>query len=97
MGNRQLGSKHFYVFGGPQGGTLASVKAGATTLSVLDPTHVQGVRYSYILVDGHDGRKVFVPEDNQCLRAAFLSTSGEPGDGETETLAAEIQRRGLDV
>ena len=96
MGDRRLGPKHFYVLGGPHGGTLASVKASATTLSVPDPTHVQGERYRYVLVDGPDGRKVFVPEDDQCLRAAFLSTSGEPGDRETETLAAEIQRRGLD-
>lgn len=97
MGDRRLGSKHFYVFGGPHGGALASVKAGATTFSKPDPTHVQGVRYSYVLVDGPDGRKVFVPEDDHCLRTAFLSTSGEPGSRETETLVTEIQRRGLKV
>lgn len=96
MGNRQRGSKHFYVFGGPQGGTLASVKAGATMLSVRDPTHVQGVRYGYVLVDGSDGRKVFVPENDHCLRTAFLTASGEPGSREIETLSVERQRRGLD-
>lgn len=95
MVSRQGGQKHFYVFGGPQGGTLASVKAGAKTPSVPDPTHVQGVRYSYVLVDGPGGRQVFVPESDQCLRQAFLSCSGEPGSPEAETLATEIQRRGL--
>jgi len=59
--------------------------------------HVQGVRYSYVLVDAPDGRKAFVPEEDHCLWQAFLSASGEPGDGETETLAAEIQRRALEI
>lgn len=88
--------RHFYAYGGPANGEMIAVRPGVTRCDRADPTHVQGVRYSYVLVDGPDGRKVFVPEEDQSLRAAFLSTSGEPGDRETETLAAEIQRRGLD-
>lgn len=90
-------SRHFAAYGGPANGELVGVRPGALRYSRADPTHVQGVRYSYILVDAPNGGKVFVPEDDQCLRRAFLNTSGEPGDRETETLAAEIQRRGLNV
>jgi hypothetical protein len=62
-----------------------------------DPTHVQGACNSYVLVDEPDGHRVFVPEDDQCLRAAFLSSSGEPGSYQTETLAGEIARRKLEI
>ena len=74
---------------------MIGVRPGVTRCDRADPTHVQGVRFSYVLVDGPGGRKVFVPEDERCLRVAFLHTSGEPGDKESDALAAEIQRRGL--
>jgi hypothetical protein len=89
--------RHFVAFGGPAGGEVVSVRPGRTTCSKLDRTRAPSVRYSYVLVDTPDGWKAFVPEDDQCLRLAFVSTSGEPGDRETETLAAEIQRRGLEI
>lgn len=89
--------RHFYAYGGPANGEMIAVRPGVTRCDRADRTHVQGVRYSYVLVDGSDGRKAFVSQDDQCLRAAFLSASGELGYCETETPAAEIQRRGLKV
>lgn len=51
--------------------------------------------FCYCLVYAADGDIAFVPADDDDLRQAFPSTSGEPGDTETDTLAAEIKRRGL--
>lgn len=91
------GPKHFYVYGGPQGGILARVRHGDTRYSEFDRLNRDAARYWYVLVGDGAGGRAFVPEDDDALRQAFLSTSGEPGDRETETLAAEIQRRGLDI
>jgi hypothetical protein len=91
------GTKHFYVYGGPQVGTLVRVKNRETTYSKVERWPPQTIPYRYVLVSAPDGGSAFVPEDDQCLRLAFLSASGEPGDRETETLATEIQRRGLDI
>lgn len=89
--------RYFFAVGGPANGELVGVKPGATRYSRSDPTHVQGVRYSYVLVDGPDGRKVFVPEDDQCLRTAFLGIFGNLNDREAAALVAEMRRRRFDM
>lgn len=91
------GPKHFYVYGGPQGGTLARVRNGETRYSWFDRLNRDEPRYWYTLVSDAAGGSAFVPEDDDALRQAFLSASGEPDDRETETLSAEIQRRGLEI
>ena len=88
-------SRYFYAFGGPADGELVRVKPGATTFMKIDPTHVQGVRYSYVLVATRSGKQAFVPEDDGCLREAVLAADREPAGPRDETLAAEMERRGL--
>jgi hypothetical protein len=97
----------FRAYGGPDAGKLVQVLPGErshwTPCTGVIATYVAPGEpvpdipmYGYRLVAGAGGGLAFVPENNQDLREAFLSASGEPGDRETETLAAEIQRRGLD-
>jgi len=88
--------RHFYVFGGPLGGTMRSVKAGVTSYRHIDRSRPGSPVFTYVLIEEPGGTFAFVPEDDDDLRQAFLSASGEPGDRETETLSVEIQRRGLD-
>lgn len=97
MGKSATKVKHFYVYGGPLAGTLARVQEGETRYSRVARLNRDEPRYWYTLVSKAGGGSAFVPEDGDALRQAFLSASGEPGDRETETLAAEIQRRGLEI
>jgi hypothetical protein len=97
MGKASTRVRHFHVYGGPAAGSLARVRKGETRHSDRDRRHRGGPSYWYALVSAAGGGSAFVPEDDECLRQAFLSTSGEPGSRETETLAAEIQRRALKV
>jgi hypothetical protein len=91
-------SSHFRVYGGPEGGTVASVHPRATTFTAHSDRRFRNLlRYDYVLVEAPDGGKAFVPENDGELRQAFLSASGELDDRETETLAAEMRRRGLDI
>lgn len=87
--------QHFYVYGGPEGGTIARVNAGATTYSQIDHRRRHVLPYSYVLVGDPSGGQAFVPEDDNELRRAFLSISRKAGDRETEALTAEMKRRGL--
>lgn len=96
-GSRGGLTKHFYMFGGPLGGTLRGVKAGVTSYRHIDRSRSGSPEFTYMLVKEPGGTSAFVPEDDECLRQAFLSASGEQGDRETETLAAEIKRRGLEI
>jgi len=89
------GPKHFYVYGGPQGGTLARVRNGETRYNWFDRLNRDAPRYWYVLVSDVAGGSAFVPENDDELRQAALSASGGLADRESETLAAEIQRRRL--
>lgn len=97
----------FNAYGGPDGGRLVSVPAGtidhwAYRSDAIMPKGAKGqaspdeARYHYVLAGAPDGASAFLPADDDDLREAFLRASGEPGDRGTETLAAEIKRRGLD-
>jgi hypothetical protein len=96
MGKAMTRLRHFNVFGGPLGGTLRRVRVGVTTYRHVGRSRPGSPVFTYVLVEEPGGTFAFVPEDDECSRQAFLSASGEPGDRETETLSAEIQRRGLD-
>lgn len=96
------------AYGGPDGGNLVQVRTGRRThLSDPDDSRAysitqdasapQTTRFRYRLVASADGGNALVPEDDNELRRAFFSASGEPGDRETETLSVEIQRRGLEI
>ncbi len=94
------------AYGGPHGGTIVQTAPGerhhwAPRTHAVD-TYVapgqpvpESPMFRYCLVYAADGGIAFVPADDDDLRQAFLSASGEPGDTETDTLAAEIKRRGL--
>ncbi len=94
------------TYGGPHAGTIVQSAPGerhhwAPRADAVDLYIAPGQpapelpMFCYSLVYAADGGLAFVPADDDDLRQAFLSASGEPGDTETDTLAAEINRRGL--
>ncbi len=95
-----------HAYGGPHGGTIVQIvpgerhhwapRADAVNSDIAPDRPVPELpMFCYSLVYAADGGISFVPADDDDLRQAFLSASGEPGDTETDTLAAEIKRRGL--
>ncbi|MGK6323782.1 hypothetical protein ACMGDM_11960 [Sphingomonas sp. DT-51] len=72
------------------------MKRRETRFSKFDASNRNAPCYWCVLVSAPERGGAFVPGDDDGLRQALLSASGEPRDRETETLAAEIQRRELD-
>lgn len=87
--------RHYSVFGGPDGRTIASVALGQDYLLAEDRPNGRVAPYAYVLVDAPDRTKVFVPRRDADLLKALAECSPDVGDREYETLTAEVERRGL--
>jgi hypothetical protein len=94
-GNLMTRQRHYSVFGGPDGRSIASVALGATKIRAKGKYRGRVLPYEYVLVDAPDGTQAFVPRRNTDLTTAFSECEGSPGEREWDTLAAEMERRGL--
>jgi hypothetical protein len=87
--------RHYSVFGGPEGRSIASVALGARTMRAEGQPFGMLLPYEYVLVDAPDGTQAFIPRRNSDLLVAYLDCNTSAGDREWDILAAEIARRGL--
>lgn len=88
----------FPIFGGPLDGAhqpaTATIYADREGKGQVPAEPEQAFRYT--LVD-HSGRRAFVPVDDRDLVAAFHDADGDPGGAKATILAAELERRGVDL
>lgn len=98
--NQKLAS--YPIYGGPLNGqaieeaavVYAYRRVTAPAVSRDVPGEIgKGPNYVYHLYDIGDGRKAFLPRDDDDLLKAYQQTIGDVGDPAIEALRGEIERR----
>lgn len=87
--------RHYHVFGGPNGRSIATVDANVTYFVAGSRARGRVRPFEYILVDEAYGASAFVPRHTSDLIEALQACPEQIGDREWETLRSELEKRGL--
>ena len=87
--------RHYHVFGGPDGRSIATVDANVSYFVAGSRARGRLRPFEYVLVDAAHGVRAFVPRHNSDLIEALHVCPEQIGDLEWETLRRELDRRGL--